>query len=28
VYKYLESIRGKSNKIFIWFNKLKFKING
>ena len=28
VYKYLESIRGKSNKIFIWFNKLKFEING
>ena len=22
VYKYLESIRGKSNKIFLWFNKL------
>ena len=23
VYKYLESVRGKSNKIFLWFNKLK-----
>lgn len=23
VYKYLENIRGKSNKIFLWFNKLK-----
>ena len=22
VYKYLESIRGKSNKVFMWFNKL------
>lgn len=22
VYKYLESIRGKSNKVFLWFNKL------
>ena len=28
VYKYLDNIRGKSNKIFMWFNKLKFKING
>lgn len=28
VYKYLESIRGKTNKVFLWFNKLKFKING
>lgn len=23
VYKYLDNIRGKSNKIFLWFNKLK-----
>ena len=23
VYKYLESIRGKTNKVFLWFNKLK-----
>lgn len=28
VYKYLDSIRGKTNKVFMWFNKLKFKING
>lgn len=28
VYKYLDSIRGKTNKVFLWFNKLKFKING
>lgn len=25
VYKYLDSIRGKSNKIFLWFNKLTKK---
>jgi hypothetical protein len=25
VYKYLDNIRGKNNKIFLWFNKLKFK---
>ena len=23
VYKYLDSIRGKTNKVFLWFNKLK-----
>lgn len=23
VYKYLDNIRGKSNKVFLWFNKLK-----
>ena len=28
VYKYLDNIRGKNNKVFLWFNKLKFKING
>lgn len=28
VYKYLDNIRGKTNKVFMWFNKLKFKING
>lgn len=25
VYKYLDKIRGKTNKVFMWFNKFKFK---